>query len=171
MRVFKEEQRFTQAWLIVLMVMSVLVPIGLIIKEYTSENSTMRTVEFVSILATIIGLTLPIFFFKLRTRIDEKGIHYRFFPFHRKFKTILWDEIATAHVRKYDAITEYGGWGFKGGFRRKKGRAINVSGDIGIQLELKNSKKILIGTQKETDAKKVIETYNYKLQETHEQAY
>lgn len=171
MRIFKEEQRFTQAWLIVLMTMSVLVPVGLIVKEYTAENSTMRTVEFVSVLATIIGLTLPIFFFKLKTRVDEKGIHYRFFPFHRKFKTISWNEISNAYVRKYDAIGEYGGWGFKGGFRRKKGRAINVSGNIGIQLELKNSKKLLIGTQKETEAKKVLENYNYKLQGDHEQQY
>jgi len=37
--------------------------------------------------------------------------------------------------------------------------AINVSGDIGIQIELKNNKKILIGTQKETEAKNVLNTY------------
>ena len=168
MRIFKEEQRFTQTWLIVLMTMSILVPIILIIKEYTSENSTMRTVEFVSTLGTIIGVTLPIFFFKLITRIDEKGIHYRFFPFHRKFRTIQWSDIAAVYVRKYDAISEYGGWGFKGGFRKKKGRAINVKGDIRIQLELKSFKKILIGTQKETEAKKVLQNYEYKVNLTKE---
>ena len=76
------------------------------------------------------------------TRIDEKGIHYRFFPFHRKEKIILWTEIQIAQVRKYDAISEYGGWGLKGGFGKKYGTAINTKGNIGIQLVLTNSKKL-----------------------------
>lgn len=71
-----------------------------------------------------------------------------------------------AYVRKYDPIGDYGGWGLKGGalWNSKKGKAINVSGDIGIQLELKNSKKLLIGTQKEAEARRVLETYNHKIQ-------
>lgn len=163
MRIFKEEQRFTQPLIMVILTMSFLVVFGLTIKEYLKENSTMRFVELVTVLGTYLAFTLPIFFFKIITRIDEKGIHYRFFPFHRKARTVQWSEIQQAYVRKYDAISEYGGWGFKGGFRRKKGRAINAKGNIGIQLELKNTKKLLIGTQKETEAKKVLENYQYKL--------
>lgn len=162
MRVFEEEQRFTQSWLIILLAVSVLVPTGLIIKEYTEKNSAMTSTGFVSTLLLMFAAIVPIFFFKLKTRIDEKGIHYQFFPFHRKFKTILWSEITIVSVRKYDAITEYGGWGLKGGFRRKKGKAINVRGDIGIQLELTSQKKLLIGTQKEYEAKRVIEYYQHK---------
>ena len=168
MRIFKEEQRFTQTWLIVLMVVSIIVPIGLIIKEYSEENSSMTTVELLLIVGLMLLFSFPIFFFKLTTRIDEKGIHYRFFPFHRSIKTILWSEIQSATIRKYDAISEYGGWGLRGGFRRKKGKAINVSGDMGIQLELKNTKKLLIGTKKEAEAKKVLETYSLKLNNSYE---
>lgn len=163
MRIFKEEQRFTQPLIIVILSMSALVTFGLVIHEYTKEGSNMKLVELVTVLGIFLSATLPIFFFKLITRIDEKGIHYRFFPFHRKQKSILWSEIQTAYVRQYDAISEYGGWGLKGGFRRKKGKAINTKGDIGIQLELTNSKKLLIGTQKESDAKKVLEHYQHKL--------
>ena len=163
MRIFKEEQRFTQTWVIVLIVVSLITPIVLLIKEYTSENSTMRTVEFVSILGSTIAVTLPIFFFKLKTRIDEKGIHYSFFPFHPKTKTIEWLEIKHAEVRKYKPIAEYGGWGYKGIIRRKKGRAISVTGNIGIQLELATGKKLLIGTQQESEAKSVLENYRHKL--------
>jgi len=163
MRIFKEEQRFTQTWLIVLIIVSLITPMALLIKEYTSENSTMRTVEFVSILGSTIAVTLPILFFKLKTRIDEKGIHYSFFPFQPRTKTLQWSEIRSATVRKYAPISEYGGWGYKGIIRRKKGRAISVSGDIGIQLELITGKKILIGTQLESEAKSVLETYQHKL--------
>ena len=164
MRIFKEEQRFTQTWLIVLMALSTLIPIGLIIGKYAEENSSMSDTEFFTTLSIIIVATSFIFLFKLKTRIDEKGIHYQFFPFHRKLKLILWTEIKSANIRKYDALSEYGGWGLKGGFSRKRGRAINVKGDIGIQLELKNSKKLLIGTQKGTEVNQVLKTYQNKLQ-------
>ena len=165
MKVFKEEQRFTQTWLIVLLIISLIVPIILIFKEFNKENTTMSNNEFILTLVGILTSVGFIFLFKLKTRIDEKGIHYQFFPFHLKLKTISWKEITSAYVRKYDAITEYGGWGLKGGFfwRKSKGTAINVSGDIGIQLELKNGKKILVGTKKENEAKQVLKTYINKI--------
>jgi hypothetical protein len=164
MRIFKEEQRFTQTWLILLLGISLITPIILITKEYLEENSKMTTNEFV---LTIVGISVSvslIFIFKLTTRIDEKGIHYRFFPFHLSLRTISWSEITTSKVRTYDPIGEYGGWGLKGGafWNKGKGKAINISGDIGIQLELKSGKKLLIGTQKKDDAKKVLEAYKNK---------
>ncbi|APG66435.1 hypothetical protein LPB136_06055 [Tenacibaculum todarodis] len=80
-------------------------------------------------------------------------------------RNIPWKEIEKAHVRTYDPITEYGGWGLKGGafWNKKNGKAINISGDIGIQLELKNGKKLLIGTQKENEANQVLKTYQDKI--------
>lgn len=161
MKVFKEEQRFTQTWLIVLLVVSIITPLVIITQEYLKENTKMTTNQFIGITSLILISVGLIFFFKLTTRIDEKGIHYQFIPFHFKFKTIQWNEIETAHVRTYDAIGEYGGWGLKGGFfwRKSKGTCINVSGDIGIQLVLKNGKKLLIGTQKKQEAINVLKTY------------
>jgi len=165
MKVFKEEQRFTQTWLIVLLTISAIVPIGLICQEYFKNNTTMSTNHFVWTIILILASISLIFIFKLTTRIDEKGIHYQFFPFQFKFKLIGWEEISKVHIRTYDPIGEYGGWGFKGGslWNKSKGRALNVSGDIGIQLHLKNNKKLLIGTNKEAEAKRVIATYQQKL--------
>lgn len=165
MKVFKEEQRFTQSWLIILMTISIILPITLIIKEYMKESSTMSSTEFI---LTLFGITLSItfiFFFKLTTRIDEIGIHYQFFPFHLSMRKITWTEINKIHVRKYEPISEYGGWGLKGGFlwNKGKGTAINISGNIGIQIELKNNKKLLIGTKKEQEAKRVLENYQHKI--------
>lgn len=102
-----------------------------------------------------------LFFFKLKTRIHEKGVYYQFLPFHLKTRFITWSEIEKAYVRNYNPISEYGGWGIKGGFfwNKKKGIAVNVSSDIGLELELKTGKKILIGTQKENEVKQVLATY------------
>ncbi|RLJ97861.1 hypothetical protein [Tenacibaculum discolor] len=165
MKVFKEEQQFTQLWLLVLLALCLIVPVTLIIKEYTQQNSTMSSTEFIFVLLGIVASFAFIFIFKLTTRIDEYGIHYQFFPFHFSFKKIAWSEINKAYIRTYDPIGEYGGWGFKSGllWNRKKGTAINISGTIGIQLELKNGKKLLIGTKKEQEAKHVLENYQYKI--------
>ncbi|MFT5762033.1 MAG: hypothetical protein ACI8WA_001157 [Polaribacter sp.] len=165
MRIFKEEQRFTQTWLLVLIVISMIVPIILIIKEFTKENSTMSMNEFIFTIVLLPLCIAPIFFFKLKTRIDENGIHFQFFPFHLKPKTIAWSELKSANTRKYFAITEYGGWGLKTSFlsRKKKGIAYTVSGDLGLQLQLKNGKKVLIGTQLLNDVNSVLKTYEDKI--------
>ena len=157
MRIFKEEQRFTQTWLIVIIVISLIVPLAIILKEIDK----LSTSEIIISIGTIILASGLIFLFKLTTRIDEKGIHYKFFPFHLKFKTVFWNDIENAYIRTYDAISEYGGWGIRGGtlWYKAKGKAINISGNIGIQLELKDGKKLLIGTNKKEQAQDVLSTY------------
>lgn len=157
MRIFKEEQRFTQTWLIIIIVISLIVTLAIILKEIDK----LTTSEIIISIGTIILASGLIFLFKLTTRIDEKGIHYKFFPFHLKFKTVFWNDIENAYIRTYDAISEYGGWGIRGGtlWYKAKGKAINISGNIGIQLELKDGKKLLIGTNKKEQAQDVLSTY------------
>lgn len=157
MRIFKEEQRFTQTWLIVIIVISLIVPLAIILKEIDK----LSTSEIIISIGTIILASGLILLFKLTTRIDEKGIHYKFFPFHLKFKTVFWNDIENAYIRTYNAISEYGGWGIRGGtlWYKAKGKAINISGNIGIQLKLKDGKKLLIGTNKKEQAQDVLSTY------------
>lgn len=165
MKIFKEEQHFRQTWLIVLLFISAILPLAMMLKKYLKEDSTLSTQEFVITIGIILVSISLIFFFKLTTRIDEIGIHYRFYPFYFKVKTIPWNAISKVYVRTYYPISEYGGWGIRGGFffNKGKGKAVNVSGDIGIQLLLKNGDKLLIGTQKKEEAKRVLETYNFKI--------
>ncbi|WP_373942517.1 hypothetical protein OEG92_04635 [Polaribacter sejongensis] len=155
MKIFKEEQNFRQTWLIVLLIIACIVPVTMMIKKYLKEDSTLSTQEFAITIGVILLSISLIFFFKLTTKIDEVGIHYQFFPLHFKVKTIPWNTISKAYVRTYYPISEFGGWGLRGGFFFNKGKekAVNVSGDIGIQLILKNGKKLLIGTQKKKKLK------------------
>ena len=141
------------------------VPILIVLNTYIKDNSQVNLTEVFSTISITLFVTILIFLFKLMTRVDENGIHYQFFPFHLKLKTISWSEIEKVYVRKYNAISEYGGWGLKGGFfwKKSRGTAINVSGDIGIQLELKNGKKLLIGTNQEQQAKQVLFNYSTKI--------
>jgi hypothetical protein len=114
------------------------------------------------ILLLPLGVAFLIGNITLTTKIDEQGVHYRFFPFHLKFKHVSWHELENCYVRTYNPISEYGGWGYRISFLRKKGRAFTVNGKTGLQLELKNGKKILLGTQKGKDITRIIERYYKK---------
>jgi hypothetical protein len=165
MRVFKEIQSFNQSWLIILILISVFIPFGILLATYIKNPKDMSISLLLTVLLVLLAASSIIFLFKLTTRIDHKGIYYKFFPFHWKSKLIAWSEIEDVYVRRYDAISEYGGWGLKGGafWKKSLGVAINVSGDIGIQLVLKNGKKILIGTKKQEQAQQILRTYKSKL--------
>ena len=173
MRVFKEEQRLTQTWFIIIVVISAIGPLAFgvygiiqqIILKQPFGDKPMSDLGLIVFTISMLLLSIFIFSFKLTTRIDEKGIHYQFFPFHFSLKTITWSEINAAKIRTYYPISEYGGWGLRGGFflNKSKGNAINISGNIGIQLALKNGKKLLIGTQKKGEAKRVLENYQNKI--------
>ena len=50
-----------------------------------------------------------IYMFRLKTTIDEIGIHYQFMPINLSKKTIRWSELKMCYVRTYNPIKEYGG--------------------------------------------------------------
>jgi hypothetical protein len=68
-----------------------------------------------------------------------------------KKKFFSWEEIEKISVREYSPLFEYGGWGIR---RGKSGRAYNVKGNIGLQLVLKNGKKILLELKKQKNSNK-----------------
>ena len=51
-------------------------------------------------------------------------------------------------------ISEYLGWGIRAG---SNGKAYNVKGNIGLQLVLKNDKRVLFGTQQPNELQKAID--------------
>ncbi len=101
------------------------------------------------------GVTILFLTARLNTEIDETGVYYKFFPFHFKNHRIDWASVEKAFVREYSPLGEFGGWGIRFGFGQ--GRALNVSGNMGLQLHLKNGKKILIGTRKPDELAMVLE--------------
>lgn len=147
---FTEEQRFRQWWLWAIVIIPCAIPwLGLIIQVvlgYKLGNNPAP--DWMIILFWLIfGIGLPIFFYSTRliTQVKQDGIYMRFFPLHLKFKFYAYDEIEKFEIKTYRPIYEYGGWGIRYGFG---GMAYNVYGNKGIQLILKNKKKVLIGSQK-----------------------
>jgi len=162
MRVFNETQRFNQWWLKVILLAMFLSLLYAIYHWYfvntnvgnvSSDDTTGQVIVFLS----IAPLFILFYFLKLTTEIDESGIHYQFLPFHFSKKTIHWHEMDDCYLRAYKPIAEYGGWGYRTSFGN--GKAFNVKGNKGIQINLSNGKKVLLGTQKQEQAEKVILRY------------
>jgi hypothetical protein len=106
-------------------------------------------------------LLLLLFFLmsiKLKTRITDAGIYYRFYPFQFKETTIEWHELRDAYMRQYNSFLEFGGWGIRYG-RPNVGRAINTSASCseGLQLQFADGKLLLIGTRRPQEIQEIID--------------
>lgn len=162
MRIFNETQRFTQWWLQLmnLAIFSFTIFLGykwFVLNEGFSNVSAENRGEQIFVILIMLSVLFLIYMLKLKTTIDEIGIHYQFVPFNSKKKTIRWGELEKCYVRTYSPLKEYGGWGYRMSFGN--GKALNIRGNKGIQIEFKTGKKLLLGTQKKEDAQKVIERY------------
>ena len=146
--IFEEEQRFSQwgLWLFFALVL------GDLLYTYISGNSEKED-RLVGIVITCL-VFFAFLFFKLKTRINAQGIYVQFVPFHQAERFYPWSGIASAEVRTYKPLREYGGWGLRG---LGSNRALNVRGKIGIQLVFENGNRLLIGTQKGAQAQEAID--------------
>ena len=147
---YREIQYFRQLWLWALVLFISLLSIYGLIQQVILGipfGSNPAPDAILVIIAVIFGLILPLFLYKtnLTIEVHSDGLYIRFFPFHLSFHKIATEDIKRFEVHTYSPIKEYGGWGIRYG---RNGKAYNVSGNRGVQLELSNSKQLLIGSQK-----------------------
>ena len=152
---FKEEQKFTQ-WRLRLVLIGIgILPIfgiykQLIIGEKYGDKP-MSDFGLIIFSLFIFGLIAMFWFMRLSTEIDQNEIRINFFPFVKK--RVNWKEIKNAEIVNYGFI---GGWGIR--LWTKYGTVYNTKGNKGLAIELQNGKKILIGTQKETELNKIVKS-------------
>lgn len=132
-----------------------------IAQEAVDKVGANDTTGQLVVIASIVPVLLLFYVLKLKTEIDEIGVHYQFSPFHFSKHTVRWGDMKKCYVRTYSPIREYGGWGYRTSFG-SNGKAFNVKGNKGIQIVLKTGKKILIGTQRAADAQNVINRNHIK---------
>lgn len=157
MSVFTEKQRFTQWWLWVIIIgVTLIAPLAIVINDpkHGFQAHTATDIIFACIVPVLVIILFLLL--QLRTRIDETGIYYRFVPIHFQVLHKSWDDIEKAYIRQYSPLKEYGGWGIRYGMGGK-GKAYNVRGNMGLQIELKNGKKMLLGTQKPDEMNEILQ--------------
>lgn len=80
---------------------------------------------------------------ELQVEVRESALLVRLFPFTRQHR-FPWHTIRSCEARTYRPIVEYGGWGIRYG---RSGKAYNVYGTRGVQLEFHDGTRLLIGSQ------------------------
>ncbi|NOR90412.1 MAG: hypothetical protein GQ524_09165 [Anaerolineales bacterium] len=148
--IYREVQQFRQVWIwVIVSALSGLVWYAAVMQLllHRPMGSSPMTDIMLVIFWFIFGIGLPALFFfsRLVTEVRDDGIYIRFFPFLRTAHRIAFTEMKQYEVRTYHSIREYGGYGIRYG---SNGKAYNVSGDRGVQIELLNGERLLIGSQR-----------------------
>ena len=162
---FQEVQRIRQPWVWVLLLSStiftlILFGYGMIKQLVLGQPWGNRPLPDLALIIVgtlvillMVGLTYFFKTLKLITEVREDGLHVNFFPVSRQI--IRFDEIRNCEVLTYNAIKESGGWGIR---RMRGGKAYNMSGNRGVQLDTVTSGKVIIGSQQPDQLARAIET-------------
>ncbi|MGB4775358.1 MAG: DUF6141 family protein [Daejeonella sp.] len=162
---FSEKQYFRQTALWLLLIgLNLLVIYAIFQQLYKGEKfgqNSMTNLQLIIFAFLIIILTILFKITHLNTLIKQDGIYTRFFPFQLNYKKYTFNTIKAIKVGKYNPILEYGGWGLRVSITGK--RALNISGNKGIQLFFNNGLTLLIGTNKQEDAIKALKDAHVNL--------
>jgi hypothetical protein len=156
--VYREVQRFRQVWIWLLVILVAgIFWYGFLQSIFGALSGGKPAPDIVMwiIFGIAFGIGLPLFIYavKLIVEVREGGIHIGFFPLHSRI--IPFGNIKSCEVRQYRPIGDYGGWGIRWGFG--KGWAYNVSGNRGVQLELADGKRLLIGSRQPEELARAIQ--------------
>jgi len=147
--VFVEEQKFTQKWIWLLVGLIAIFAWVAFVEQIilgTPVGTHPAPDIIVWILLALFGVGLPWLFLKLKlvTRLEADRLVIRFRPLI--IRAIPLADITSCEAVTYRPLRDFGGWGIR--FSPKLGRAYNASGNKGVQLVLKDGKRVLIGSQK-----------------------
>lgn len=137
---FKEEQKFTQWWVWIILLSLLSIPFYNFF--YEGLSGLLKSVPII--------LAVALFYFlKLKTKIDENNITINYTLFNNK--TVNWTQIKTVKLIDYGFV---GGWGVR--FWTKYGTVYNIRGCKGLLVGLNNGKTFVVGTQKEKELKEFL---------------
>ena len=159
---YREVQQLRQVWLWALVLIAAGAAwwgvVSLILASVSGENHAPSTVLIIATLPALlvgVGVPLLVFFTRLVTEVRSDGIYFQLSPFHRTFRRIPFEDVKQCEVRTY-RFTDYGGWSIRHG---KDGWAYNISGFRGVQLELMDGRRIMLGSQRPEELCEAIRTH------------
>lgn len=110
----------------------------------------MNQQEIITLLLSTLLATVPLMaillYSKLQFRIDDVGIHYKFFPGVWKWKTIAKTEIESFEFSGMKSIFEKWEIGYRRNLFSNSIR-MNITGNKFLRMELKDGRKIKIGSE------------------------
>lgn len=108
------------------------------------------------LLWAVFGLVFPAMFYIMRLVVEVRADHVyiRYYPIMRR--RIPLAQIDHVEARRYNPIGEYGGWGIKGWWLGRI--SYTVSGTRGVELTLRNGRRVMIGSRRADELATAIES-------------
>lgn len=160
---FHEVQEFRRLWfaflilpgsltLIVLFAFGMYRQLGMGI-PFGSDPMPDGVLWFIGPFMILLGCFLIFIFLSMRliTTVQGDGVYLRYVPFVNRI--ITFRDIVKCEARTYHPLRDYGGWGIRGGRKR---RAYNVRGNRGVQLGFRDGSSLLIGSQRAEELERAI---------------
>jgi RsiW-degrading membrane proteinase PrsW (M82 family) len=144
---YEEEQRFSNVtWVWVAFALLLLAALTLPLMSDSVSEKDMTSI-LLSTLFAFLPMAGLLLFAKFQFRIDEKGLHYRFFPAIFKWRTITKNNIESFEVSAKKNFWEKieCGYGYRHN-RFKKTISMNVTGSKFARINLADGRKLKIGT-------------------------
>ncbi|RZK60512.1 MAG: hypothetical protein EOO91_01065 [Pedobacter sp.] len=150
---FEERQHLNLWWLHILAGIEATIVVSIVLLDKGGmKMQELKDIYFLPFIAALLPFII-IFLVQKSTlvlKINNQGINYRYKPFARKTTFISWTQINKMYIRKYDALSEYGGWGkrYRLWFKFNDKAFVFNNESKGLQLELSSDKKLLFSTEK-----------------------
>lgn len=149
---FKETQKINLWWLYILLGIETIIVVSVMLFDKGGNGfSDLKKSYYLPVIAILLPyiIVYVVTQNKLTVTIDQFGISYSYWPFVRK-KAVSWGNISALHLRKYDALGQYGGWGlrYRLWFKFNDKAFIFNDNNLGYQITLTNHKKILFSTNR-----------------------
>jgi hypothetical protein len=137
---FEEKQSFPR-WLLYMIWVTTFFSVGLILAVSLQEGGIKSVLFGLTVVIVIQGLNIYFLTYtRLHKIITSNGVYYRWTPFHKKFRYLAVEEIASVEIRKGPSLN----YGYS--VVRGYGRVHNLSDGKGLQLFLRNGKKVYFST-------------------------
>ncbi|MCX6650973.1 MAG: DUF6141 family protein [Methanomassiliicoccales archaeon] len=102
--------------------------------------------EFVLVFFIGFGILFPLIMFNMHLTITvSDAVYIKLWPFMPRARMLSPRDIDSYQAMDYDPLSDYGGWGIKG---TASDRAYNVSERRGVKFNLRDGRKVMIGSQR-----------------------
>lgn len=156
---FREQQRFNQWWLILILAGIVLVALFGFLQQVIFDkpfgNNPAPDLVITGFFIGSVLLAFGFFLLKLRTVINANTILVSFGIFGKK--QVEWTNVARVEVVDYGFI---GGWGLR--YSQKYGKVYSTKGSKGLHIKLRNGSQFVVGTQRMDELKTFLNELNAK---------
>ena len=147
MTTFTETQRFQQWWI---WAIAVGIPFWISFMLPFSITGLASSYNWLFNLLLFAPISISFLVWRLDTRYDSEGIHYRVFPF-MSWRIIAWSNVKKAYIRQYDFV----GYGVRSDLTTWY---YNVGGNQGLQIIKTDSSQIVFGTQRPDELQAFLDT-------------